>query len=93
MSRGNERYRQSIANIDPIIPVVGFCGNGGVKLAHDDVITERGDHTRAMRGCYSRQSTDVKMIVVAVRHQHDVDRRQISKGDARIVNALWSDET
>ena len=33
------------------------------------------------------------MIVVAVRHQHDVDRRQISKGDARIVNAFRSDET
>jgi hypothetical protein len=93
MSGGNERYRHSTANIDTIIPVVGLCGNGGIKLADDDVITERGDHTRAMCGCYPRQSTDVKMIVVAVRHQHDVDGRQISKGDARIVNALWSDET
>jgi len=49
--------------------------------------------TRAMRGRYPRQGADIEMIVVAVRHQHDIDRRQIGKSNARVVNALWSDET
>ena len=48
--------------------------------------------TRAVRGCYPRQSTDVEMVVVAVRHQHGVNRRQISKRDAGVVNTLWPDK-
>src|SRR5580692_3881843 len=31
------------------------------------------------------------MIVMGVRYQHDVDRRQVGKGDARIVDSLWAD--
>ena len=32
------------------------------------------------------------MVVVAVRDQHDVDRRQVGEGDARIVDALRAEE-
>jgi hypothetical protein len=62
------------------------------KIAHDDVITERRDDARAVRRCYPRQSADIEMIVVAVRHQDDIDRRQIGKRDAGVVNALWPDK-
>jgi hypothetical protein len=75
-----------------IIPVVGFRCNHGVKLAHDASLPG-GVITCAMRGCYSRQSTCIKMAVVAMQYQHDVDRRHVSKGNTWIVNALWSDET
>src|ERR1700691_6113981 len=32
------------------------------------------------------------MIVMAMRHQHDVDRRQVRECDARVVDALWPDK-
>ena len=38
--------------------------------------------------CEPRQRLDVEMIVVAMRDQHDVDRRQRVERDARIVDAL-----
>ncbi len=80
----------SCADIDPIAPVISFGSNGRVEIAHDDVITERCDYARTMCGCYPRQSTDIEMIVVAVRHQNEIDRRQIGKGDAGVVNTHWA---
>ena len=46
----------------------------------------------AMRGVQPRQRLDVEMIVVAVRDQHDIDRRQRVERDAGIVDALRPDE-
>jgi len=75
MSRGNERHRQSAADINTITPVVGFRSNCRVKISHDDVVAQRCDYARAMYDCYPRQGTDVEMIIVAVRYQYDVNRR------------------
>lgn len=44
MPRGNERHRDSHADIDPNVPVVGFRCNRGIVIAHDGVIAERRDH-------------------------------------------------
>ena len=63
-----------------------------IVIAHDGVVAERRDDARAMRGGEPRQRRDIEMIVVAVRHQHDVDRRQVGKRDAGIVDPLRPDE-
>jgi len=89
VSRGNERYRDSRADIDAFFPIISFGCNCRIKIAHDSVVTERCDYARTMRGCYPRQSTDIEMVIVAVRHQHDVNTRQITKCYARIIYPPW----
>jgi hypothetical protein len=54
MSRSNERYRDSRAYIDTFFPIIGLGHNCRIKTAHDNVITERCDYARTMRGCYPR---------------------------------------
>jgi hypothetical protein len=73
--RADGRYRHSAADINTITPVVGFRGNCGIKISHDDVVAQRSDYTRAMHRCDPRQSTDVEMVIVAVRYQYDINRR------------------
>ena len=77
----------------PIVPVVGFSGDCRIAIAHDGVIAERRDDARAMRGGEPRQCLDIQMIVVCVRYQDDIDRRQVGEGDARIVHAFRPGET
>jgi hypothetical protein len=42
----------------------------------------RAHNARAMSGRKPRQRRDIEMIVVRVRNQDDIDRRQVRKGDA-----------
>ena len=93
MPRRDRRHGDSGADIHPLAPVVGFGGNRRIMTAHDGVIAERRDHARPMCGGKPRQRGKIEMIVMAVRHQHDVDRRQVDKGDARIVHSFGTDET
>ncbi len=92
MARGNERHRNSRAKIQARVPVVRFRLDCGVVISHDGVIAERRDDACAMRGCDPRQRDDIKMIVVAVRHQYDVDRRQVGKCNTWIVDPFRSDK-
>src|SRR6185437_16666121 len=86
MSRGNERHRNSAADIDTITPVVSLRGNCRVKISHDDVVAQRRDDACAMHGRYPRQGTDIEVVIVTVRHQYDVDRWQLRKRNAWIVD-------
>ena len=92
MSRPYECYRDTSADLDPIAPVISFGRNGRVEIAHDDVVSERCDYARTMCARYSRQSTDIEMIIVAVRHQHEVDRRQAGKLNSWLIDPPWSNE-
>jgi len=47
MSRGNERHRQSAADINTITPVVGFRGNCPVKISDDDVVAQIPESNKA----------------------------------------------
>ena len=85
-------HRNAGTDVDPVFPIVGFSGDGGVAIAHDRVVAERGDDAGAVIGRKPRQRGNVEMIVMAVRYQNDIDRRQIGKCDARIVYALWPDK-
>ena len=52
-----------------------------------------GVMTRGRCAAASRDKRrNIEMIVVAVRHQHGIDRRQVGKGDAGIVDPLRPDE-
>src|SRR6266851_4609663 len=102
MPRGNERHCNSPAKISPakispakihaIVPVVGFDSDCGIVISHDGVIAEWRDDAGSMRGCQPRQSSKIEMIVVAVRHQHDIDRRQLCKDDTWIVDPFRPDK-
>src|SRR5271163_4053997 len=88
MSRGNESHRHAGADIRPIVPVIDFGGDRRIVTAYDGVVAERRDDARAMRFGEPRQRRDIEMVVVRVRDENDVDRRQVSKGDARIVDTF-----
>ena len=90
MACRNQRHRRG-AEIDAVIPIESFGRDRGIMIAHDRVIAERRDDPRAMRGGEPRQRRDIEMIVVGVRHQHDVDRRQVGEGDAGIVDPFRPD--
>ena len=57
-----------------------------IVVAHDRVVAERRDHSRVELRGEARQRLDVEMVVVAMRDQHDVDRRQGVERDAGIVH-------
>jgi len=75
MPRSNKRHRNSRADVHLILPVVGFGPDCRIVISHDGVIAERRNDACAMRGCQPRQSSEIEMIVVAVRYQHDIDWR------------------
>ena len=72
---------------DAVVPVERLGTDRRIVVAHDGVVAERRDHARVELRGEPRQRLDVEMVVVAMRHQHDVDRRQRVERDARIVHA------
>src|SRR5712672_2766010 len=52
----------------PILPVVGFGPDCRIVISHNGVIAERRNDACAMRGCQPRQSSEIEMIIVAVRY-------------------------
>src|ERR1700733_2245372 len=92
MSRGNERYRHSRTDIHSIIPVVALGHDCRIVISHDGVVAEGRDDARVMPSREPRQCSDIEMIVVAVRYQNDINRRQVRKCDTWIIDALWPDE-
>src|ERR1700692_2587008 len=92
MPRRDERHRHSRPDINPITPIESLRGYCGIVISHNGVITERRDDAHTMGAREPRQGHDIEMIVMAVRYQHDIDRRQILKCDTRIVDALWPDK-
>ena len=85
--RRHQRHRDAIAELDAILPVKAFGFDRVVRIAHDEVIAERRDHPRRRFCSDPRQRQYIEMVVVAVRHQHDVDVRQGIEGNAGIVVA------
>ena len=83
-----ERDRNARSELDAIVPIVGLDADRRVVVAHDRVVAERRDDARPMRGRESRQRRDIEMVVVAMRHQHGIDRRQRVERDAGIVHPL-----
>ena len=68
-------------------------GDGiGDARPDDRVVAQRHDHARPVALVDAGQRLDVEMVVVVVRDQHDVDARQVRKGDAGLVDALGADE-
>ena len=63
----HERHGDAGADLDPIVPIVAFGGDGRIVIAHNGVVAERRDDARAMRGRKPRQRHDVQMIVMPVR--------------------------
>src|ERR1700730_8823459 len=92
MPRGNERHCNSPGKIHAIVPVVGFDSDCAIVISHDGVIAEWRDDAGSMCACQPRQSSKIEMIVVAVRHQHDIDRRQVCKDDTWIVDPFRPDK-
>jgi hypothetical protein len=88
MSHRHKRHRNAVAKFDAVAPITTFGGDCRIVIAHDDVLAKRCDHARPVRGREPRQRGDVEMIVMAMRYQHGVDRRQVGKGDTRIVDTL-----
>jgi hypothetical protein len=86
--RRHERHRDARPDLHPIVPVVRLRRDRGIMPAHDGVVAERRDHAHPMRRRQPRQRRDIEMIVVAVRDQRDIDRRQVRKIDARIIDPL-----
>ena len=86
--RRHQRDGDVSAELDPLVPVIGLGADRRVVSLHDGVVAERRDDARPMRGREARQRLGVEMVVVAMRDQHDVDRRQRVEGDAGIVDAL-----
>src|SRR5260370_12378043 len=92
MPRGNERHRDSHADIYPTMPIVGFGSDCRIVVAHDGVSAERRDDACGMCCRNPRQSGEIEMIIMAMRHQHDIDWWQICKGDAWIVDTFRPNE-
>src|SRR6516225_17481 len=92
MLRSNERDRKSNADLDSIAPVVGLSCNCRIVISHDAVIAKRRNYACAMCGRYSREGIEVEMVVMTVRHQHDIDRWQFCKCNARIVDSFRPNE-
>jgi hypothetical protein len=73
---------------DPLVPVESLRRDGGIVGAHHGVVAERGDHSRPVGGGQARQRRHIEVIVMAVRHQHRIDRRQGVERDAGVVDPL-----
>ena len=58
----------------------------------DRVVAERRDDPRPVAPPEPPQGLDVEMVVMVVRDQHRVDRRQVLEGDARRVDPLGPGE-
>ncbi len=90
MPRRHQRHRDAVAKLDAVMPVERLGADRAVGAAHGEIVAERRDHARReFRGEF-RQRRDVEMIVMAMRHQHDVDRRQRVERNAGIVVTLRS---
>ena len=92
MARGDGRDREAAAEIDALFPIMSLGADRRIVGVHDGVVAERGDHARPVRGRKPRQRRDIEMVVMAMRDQHEVDRRQRLEGDAGIVDAFRPDE-
>ena len=75
------RERAHVAPVQRLRRAIG----GGVD---DAVIAERGDHADGLAGAQAGQGGEVEMVVVVVRHQHGIDRRQGGPGDPWRVHPL-----
>src|SRR5271156_6415292 len=62
-----------------------WAANCRIVISHDGVVAKGRDDARAMRSREPRQGGDIEMVVVTVRYQHDIDRRQVRKCNTRIV--------
>jgi hypothetical protein len=84
----HQRHRDTVAKVDAIPPVERFGFDRVVAVTHGDVVAERRDHPRRELGGKFRQRRDVEMIVMAMRHQHDIDVRQRLERDTGIIMTL-----
>ncbi len=87
MVRRHADNADAVAEIDALMPVVGLGADRGIVILDDGVVAERRDDAAMEFRGEARQRFRVEMVVVTVRHQHDVDRRQRVERDARIVHA------
>jgi len=83
--RRHQGHREFIAEFDTVVPVERLGLDGGISAAHGDVVAKRRDDARRELCLQFRQRRKVEMIVMSVRHQHDVDFGQCLECDAGIV--------
>ena len=74
------------------MPVERLGADRRIMRLHDGVVAERRDDARPMCRVKPRQRLDVEVVVMTVRHQHDVDRRQRFERNAGIVDPHRSHE-
>jgi hypothetical protein len=91
MPRRNERHRCVGADLHAIVPIMSLGRDRLIVRAHDRIVAERHDNARAVSGGKPRQRCDIKMVVMRMRDQDDIDRRQVRKGDAGIVHPFRPD--
>ena len=72
------------------MPVEGLRRDRRIVGAHHRIVAEWRDDVRPVGGGESRKRRDVEVVVVPVRDQHGVDRRQRVEGDPGIVDPLRS---
>ncbi len=92
VSRRHQRHRHAVAEFDAILPVERLGFDGGVRVAHGDIVAERRDHARREFRREFRQRREIEMVVMAMRDQHDVDLRQRVERNAGVVVPLGPGE-
>ena len=86
MPQRNRGDGQVGGEFDPLMPVEAFRRDGGIVGTHHGVVAERRDDARPVGRRQPRQRRDIEMVVMAVGHQHRIDRRQRVERDAGIVD-------
>ena len=76
------------AEFNAVMPVERLGADRAVGAAHGDIVAERRNHAGRKPCGELRQRCQIEMIVVAVRHQRDVDGRKRVEGDSGVVVTL-----
>ena len=64
------------ADLHAIVPIMSLGRDRLIVRAHDRIVAERRDDARAVSGGKPRQRRDIEMVVMRMRDQDDIDRRQ-----------------
>ena len=88
MLRGRKRHIYRGRERDPLAPVVGLGTQGRVVTAQDRVVAERHDDAAGMDPRQRRQGREIHVVVMVVRDEDRVERRQCFHRDAGRAHAL-----
>jgi hypothetical protein len=88
----NESDLDVVGDATTIPPVAAGKTRTGNRSAHNGVVAERREDDRIVTPDKAGQGGDVKVVVVVVAEENDVDRRQVVKGDGRRRDSSWTRE-